>query len=260
MIQNSKIQLIDYYYINDLSKGCAQRIRKILQENHNIYLTYKYIQQRISQITKGEVVISPAAEFNGIPGGREGKDMNYAGLWTLIDILLPDVYSRSYLGLASNQIDKIRDKVKNQVVVCERDEKIYFKLTQLKDLIAQTKSFHMSKILVIHSDIFEYMEATKETFNIIDLDLMCNIPLKSFQLIHWCKLLNKVSKDIVIVSITNTIGRNITKVQHQQQINTFKNYLKRYFIVSNSEFAYQDRRIPMRTNRMLLKRKRCNNE
>lgn len=254
-------QLIDYYLIPELLQdkpsGYAKRVQGKVSE-HNIVVSKNVIYNRASQISKGEATLHPAAEFHGVPGRREGKDQNYAGFWAMVDAFIPDQAQRNYVGLPSNQLDRIREHVGGIIIVCERDRKLAAYLTQLAVYLANTKDDSTSlRMMIFNQDILSFL-SHRFKFNIFDLDFMQLLPREE-KLDQWAQLLrHSISRGTVAaINLITTIGRSITEEEYDKRVEYFRSALNREALreIGYSRFSIRDRQTPMRAERMILKRR-----
>jgi hypothetical protein len=257
--QTTGDQFLDYCLLPEVLKGkprgYARRVQGRLAE-YNILRSKQSIYSRAQKILSGRAVIRPVATFHNVPGYRGGKDLNYAGFWSMVDLFLPNKKERVYVGLTGNHIDVIREHIGATLTACERDTKTVENLKALTNLILNTKGVPPT-IQVIHTDIFEYL-AQGHQFNIFDLDLMQTLPCPS-ELTHWAQLLqwSTTRGARVAVNLTAAIGRSITEVEHNKRAEYFRAALDREGLreLGHSRFAYRDRKIPMRAERLILKRR-----
>jgi len=255
-------QLLDYYLIPELLQGrpygYAQRVQGKISA-HNVVVSKSVIYSRACEVENGRATLHPSAEFHGVPGQREGKDQNYAGFWAMVDMFIPDKSQRRYIGLPSNQIDKIREHVDGYMVVCERDKKLAIYLTQLALYLSKTRGGIMSwpRIMVYHGDIIQFLCYGCE-FNIFDLDLMQLLP-KEEMLNTWVtSLRTSISRGTVAaINLITTIGRSITEEEYNKRVEYFREALEAQGLreLGYSRFSIRDRQTPMRAERIILKRK-----
>jgi hypothetical protein len=256
--EKKNLQYLDYYLLQELIDRCkpgyVSRVQGKLSSIHNFTVSKGVIYSRIAKI-RSTGKIRPAAEFNGIPGIREGKDQAYAGFWALADIFLSKKTSRRYIGLPANQITIIAEKVHGPILAIEKNIDLYQqqnKLVEIFDL--------KNRVLLINNDIFKVLTDFQNilNFNIFDLDLMQALPgLEGLKI--WVKLIRSccTAETPILLNLAATIGRNITKEEHNNRvkilIETFKNNGLR--IIGHSQFAYKDRQIPISTERFILKKR-----
>jgi hypothetical protein len=250
-------QLVDYYLLDELRNGgrpgYAGRVVSQLAE-HKVYRTKAVIYSRARAIRSGKTLISPSSDVNGTPAARDGKDKAYAGLWAMVDIAIPDLASRVYIGLAANQLDMVRSHTTFPYLrVCEKDVERSTRLVQIAELIERFKPG--PKIDIINDDIFRTMSRVTNCYNIYDLDLMCQLPKES-KIDRWVKKIYSSSGiGKVVLSITTSIGR---KGNTEERYNQRAGYLRRaleqagFQEVGYSRYAYRDRIVPMRSERFIL--------
>jgi len=256
--QRTTNQLLDYYLIPELIEGrpagYATRVQGRISE-HNIVVSKSTIYSRAQRVINGTTTLHPSAEFHGVPGNREGKDQNYSGFWSMLDCFIPRE-ERFYIGLPSNQIDRIKEQVGGWIFVCERDTDHAEQLKHLAAIIS-ARPHNQAQIIVIHGDIFNFME-TNIKFNVFDLDLMQNLP-DEFDLKWWVHLLrtSTLRGSTIGINLIATIGRSITEEEHNKRTIFFRDALRTegFRELGYSRFAYRDRRIPMRAERFILKRR-----
>lgn len=255
-------QLLDYYLIpellQDLPRGYAKRVKcKLLSHNVNIHST-STIYQSAKMILDGKNTLRPAADVNGRPSTREGKDKAYEGFWSLMDVFLPNPSKRNYIGLAANQVGVVRDRVGgwNPVVVCEYNQVRENKLRELAGFVMRSRlGPHIS---VVGRNIFDHLGRGENcnSFNIFDLDLMCVIPGLT-ELDDWARVIYRSAKSGTnLIYIAVCIGRSITEEEHSFRMEYFEQSLtcRNFKLVGSSPFAYRDRKIPMRVNRIVLEK------
>lgn len=252
-------QLVDYYLLDEMRTGnrpgYASRIVSKLAEYKVIY-SKGAIYTRARHIREGKTVICPSADVNGTPAARDGKDKAYAGLWTLVDVALPDVSSRVYIGLAANQIDVVRSHITFPYMrVCEKDEERAQKLVQVAELIERFKPG--PKIDIVNEDIFTSISKVSNCYNIFDLDLMCQLP-KEATIDKWVgRIYLAAQPGKSVLAITTGIGR---KGNTEERYNQRAGYLRRalesrgFQELGYSRYAYRDRIIPMRSERFILQK------
>lgn len=255
-------QLLDYYLIPELiqglPRGYAKRVKGKLSSHNITTCSRATIYQSAKMILDGRNTLRPAADVNGRPSTREGKDKAYEGFWSLTDVFLSDPFRRSYIGLAANQIDVVRDRVGgwNPIVVCEYSQTRENKLRELAGFIMRSKPGpHIS---VIGRNIFDHLGRGENcnSFNIFDLDLMCIMPGLT-ELDSWARVIYRSAKQgINLIYIAVCIGRSITEEEHDFRMEYLEQSLtcRGFKLVGNSPFAYRDRRIPMRVNRIVLEK------
>lgn len=251
-ISSRETQLIDYYTIDELvdglKRGYTKRVQNKLAESHQVQLKDCVIRSRIKRVINKAVILSPAAEFNGVPGPRSGKDQNYAGLWTLADLIEPNLQNRDYLGLAGNQILAIRGHVGGKITVCEKKAAIAEKMSGLVNILGD------DRITVENQEIFRFMNQCNPIYNILDLDLMCNLP-RPEKLDKWVvSIKHCLRPGKVVMGMTTCVGRGLTEIEYQERVVYFRNILRKAGLTETgfSAFSYRDRRIPMRVQRYVL--------
>jgi hypothetical protein len=253
-------QLLDYYLIPEILTGCAKgygyRVYSYLTE-HSFHPSVETIYRRCQQVISGNKILQPAADVDGRPSNRDGKDLCYAGIWTMIELAIPCKEARSYVGLPANQLDSVRKHCGPFITACERDTERTKSMKLLAKFLQKNRPFCQFKIE--NQDIFNFLKITKENqFNIFDLDLMCILP-KTRELAKWAKVIHRTAKSgNNVVNITATIGRDITEEQHKYRVEI----LRDLFVTSGfkeegySRFCYRDRQTPMRSERFILRKRR----
>lgn len=252
-------QLLDYYVSKELKDGSpvhgyARRVQKNLADSHAIHLGATNVYQRVERVFAGDR-LRPSADVDGTPSSREGKDQNYAGFLSLVDVFIPNRYERAYIGLPANQLDVIASQIGGPVLAVERDPERAQGLEQLNKLVEQRRTHKEGAVQIICDDIFNVMKGWKgHNLNVIDLDLMCALPEQS---LPWVKAIsNCAARGKVVVNLTTTLGRSLSKANYENHLFRFNfNLASAGFItVGNSSFSYRDRVFPMRCERYVLER------
>lgn len=259
--KNTTQQLIDYYLSKEIirgkRRGYARRIQGKLSA-HNINVSQNYIYQKAKSISTGKRVLTPAADVDGTPSTREGKDQNYAGFWALVDVHIPDKERRNYIGLAANQIDIVRSKVDGKLVVCELNRTRYNSLCRLKN------GLKLEAVKIVNRNIFDEMIDWSYNYgkglNVIDLDLMCSLPQNEKGLEEISHALWEAiwKEEKAVINLTTVLGHSINSLQYTYNIGRLEKLIEKYElkIEGKSSFGYRDRQTPMRAERYLLKNKR----
>ena len=260
-VAHNKPQLLDYYLAKELKdgvlpRGYSKRVLKNLAENHEISLQGRHVYQRVTRVFAGDT-LRPSSDINGTPSDREGKEKNYAGVFSLMDVNLPKRNELAYIGLPSNQLDVIAARVGGLVVAVEKKPKKAQELEQLNKLVKQRRPSQEGEVKVLCDNIFNVMQSWKgRDFNFIDLDLMCNMPRDP---LPWVKAIyHCAARGNVLVHVTTCIGRTISEKEYETNLNTFNNCLDSvgFTIVGKpSRYGYWDRIIPMRCERYILQRR-----
>jgi hypothetical protein len=254
--QQIRNNLIDYYLteelINNLPIGYASRVQTYVAR-HVELPDRKIIYARAKAILNGQEALAPSADIDGKPSTRIGKDRCYEGFWTLIDIMFPNKEERYYIGLSSNQLSLVKDKINNDIVVIENR---YRKAQQLKRLALFINTLYGPKIKVLNMNIFTHLRSNKakNKYNIFDLDLMCALPIEK-EIYSWASSIwNAAHYKTNLIYIANSIGRNITEKEHDIRIEILNKALEEvgFKDIRYSRFAYRDRRIPIRGERIIL--------
>lgn len=243
MQECSQNQLIDFYLIPELTNNLPPGYIKRLQSKVNI--SSSILSARARRVFRGDLILQPAADIDGKPSSRTGKERAYEGFWSLVDILLPNKIERRYIGLTSNQISPVAARLACPMIVCEKEWQKYQKLLQLASFENRTNN---RRVNVACWDIFGYLSISERKFNIFDLDLMSILPTEE-RLCKWAKLIKRVSLDgPVLIYIANSVGRNITKEEHNKRLDYF---ISCFDNISRSDFNYRDRRIPIYGSRLV---------
>ena len=253
----SSRQLLDYYLLDELmdgqQRGYSARVSARLAQS-NIKMSSQVVYARAKNILSGKTTVVPSADVNGTPSARIGKDQNYAGFWTMVDLAIPFPETRKYVGLPANQIDVVRERVASpgSLVVCEMDATRADKFFRLAQFLHEVRPGPRIEVEV--EDIFRVMDRETNRFNIFDLDLMCCLP-KSEELESWAKIIYKSAlPGKSVVNLTATVGRGITDKEHLYRSTIFRDMLQfaGFEETGASLWSYRDRQIPMRATRLIL--------
>jgi hypothetical protein len=254
--KTSAKQLLDYYLLNEVilndnKRGFPARVKGVLAKNHSIRVTGTNVYQHYQGVLAGNP-LRPSADVDGTPSIREGKDQNYAGIISLVDILLPKREMRRYVGLPANQLDVIASTISNSIVAVEYKPDKASKLKQFAQFVTQMR--RNTRINVINDDIWSYLQTSEEKFNIFDLDLMCCLPKVSLK---WAQAIwHSALPGVSVVHLTTTVGRKITVDSYETNVVRFTGNLNSvgFKSLGHSRFSYRDRVIPMRCERFVLKK------
>jgi len=248
-----KKQLLDYYIVqegilHERPRGYARKVCSKMKSLHKVNICPKTVYSRVKGVIQGDRLV-PLADVDGNPSHREGKDRNYAGFEAILDIVLPNLEDRDYLGLPANQVDSALGYAGGNIVICERDENRSQELRQIAKFLYKCRK---RAILILNSNIWDYMNQTKSMFNVFDFDLMCVIPYYSWT---WAKSLYRAAKPGPnVVNLTTTCGRIITEEEYENRRARFERGLvnQGFQLGGKSYFRYSDRTAPMRTARYVL--------
>ena len=250
----SSRQLLDYYLLNeyvlqDARAGYAAKVKGTLAASHAIRVKERDVYQRVQRILAGDS-IRPSGDVCGTPALREGKDQNYAGLLSIMDIFHPRTESRSYIGLPANQLDVVADRIKGRIVAVERDPARAQQLEKLKNFVVKRRP-HV-RVEVVNDDIWSVLQKRSREFNVFDLDLMCPMPEDSFE---WAEsVYNAAQPGFSVLHLATTVGRVLSDEDYEKRIVWFNRNLHSvgFKPAGCSRFSYRDRRTPMRCERYVL--------
>lgn len=247
-------QLLDYYILKEYvlagkRRGYAAKVQKDLADTHEVLVKEHNVLSRVKAIRAGDP-LRPSADVSGTPSSREGKDQNYAAFVSLVDIFLPRVTERAYVGLPANQLDYISHRIGGRIVAVERHLDRVRELQKLNSFIRSRRPG--ASLKVVHGDIWEILSGSEEKFNVFDLDLMCPIEERNMR---WAKAIFDAARPgRSLLHLTTTCGRSITQRQHEKYTNRFRSNLARvgFEPFGSSSFLYRDRATPMRCERFVL--------
>ena len=221
-------------------------------------MTGPNVYQHYQRVLAG-TPLRPSADVDGTPSVREGKDQNYAGIISLVDIFLPRREDRCYVGLPANQLDTIASNIGGSIVAVERDPKRAGQLEQLKKF---TEMRHNVRIEVVNDDIICYLSRynseieeyeNENKYNIFDLDLMCHLPSYPY----FTDYLYRTAKlGFSLIHITTCVGRKITVDEYETRVVRFSRSLASsgFESIGHSRFSYRDRITPMRSERFIVRK------
>ena len=178
-------QLIHHIIVEELLKNSECYASRAADRLHALGCTHQWNQGKSIPITphyissiklslfKGEKTLTLPTYIKGKVSARHKKDQAYARFWTLVDLTIPHREDRKYCGLAASQLGIVREKCGKKIVVCEKDHEMGKWIQKLRTGFLD----HLGSPFIeqIDGDIWEYLSTTTNEFNILDLDLMCNI-------------------------------------------------------------------------------------
>ena len=247
-------QLLDYYILKeyvlkDARRGYAAKVVKNLADSHAIRLQERDVYSRVKRVRAGDT-LRPSADVSGTPSVREGKDQNYAGFLSLVDVFQPRVEERCYIGLPANQFDVIASKIGGSIFAVERNRERAEELEKFKSFIQKRR--RKVSLTVANCDIWILLQTLANEFNIFDLDLMC--PMQEDTL-EWAEVFYHSAKPgMSILNLTTIVGRVITAEEHEKRVNWFNRNLHSvgFKPIGRSRFVYRDRAHPMRCERYVV--------
>lgn len=250
----SSKQLLDYYVLKeyiltDVRRGYAARVRKNLADSHAIRIQENDVYSRVKRVLTGDS-LRPSADVSGTPSTREGKDQNYAGFISLVDVFHPRAEERSYVGLPANQLDHIAGRIGGSIVAVERNPERAKQLRKFKSFIRKRR--RKVSLEIANCDIWTLLQEQQNMFNIFDLDLMCPIPEDTF---HWAEAIyNAAQTGVSVINLTTVVGRVISIKNHEKRVNWLNRNLCSvgFKPIGGSRFSYRDRSTPMRCERYVL--------
>lgn len=244
-------QLLDYFLLSLLDNLTPSEVEKALVDNEISGISSTKIKNRIEAIQKGKYLPQPTSEFGGKVCNRYGKSLAYEGLWTLADIYLPDHRDRYYVGLPANQITAVAKHCsKRPMVILEHNSEVYEKS---KKLAEWTKKITNQEIEIKNQDLWSYLRTTDKQFSIFDLDLMCHTSEEVVRV--WANLIRKCSMNgINLILLVNSIGNGLYETEYDNHLQLFLEALdqKEVEVIGHSDIKHRDRKVPMRSQRIVI--------
>lgn len=259
---NSQIRIINqiiykefYYSILEGRKNWAECACEKLNTWYGIKLGISRIKQILKDIKSGKRTAVAASDFvsevsrNSKPASRYSKDCVISQFDLLVNEFIDS--EKRYVGLPANQIISVSNKY-DYVVACEKNKDMYKFMETISLYIGKKCNVHIE-----NKNIIEYLNNTKEKFNVYELDLMEAININTIEKIS--DIINKTSMDISAVSITTTGGRNITIDNYKKLMpnKLAEKLIERGFKFKSKIYSgnYKDVIMPMRYELFVIKRK-----
>lgn len=106
-----------------------------------------------------------------------------------------------------------------------------------------------------HGDIIEHLDTRSNNvkYNLYDLDLMCHLSAGLIEVLP--ELINRTAESKAAINLVTSYGHGLTTEKHQERCQLFKQELGRFFRIDQYKTgSYQDRRIPMGFQHILISR------
>ena len=237
-------------------KNWEKRASKRLRDNFSIKIQPSTLKSRLYGIRNRQINPICASDFSqgvsyeSIPASRYGKDSMQLAFNVLINSFLT-TRKLKYVGLPANQL-AYYSSLYHKVRACEINEDMMKYMKALNKLIIRQNNVH-----VINKNIFEYLNNTREKFNIYDFDLMLAINLDIIDKIAYS--VNRTMENTAIISITSIGGRHITTKQYNELMPSLlvEKLESLGLNIINNPFsgAYRDIKMPMRYEFLVIERK-----
>src|SRR5574343_1348153 len=247
--------IVDYEIVETILESTTLNIVECAEEAfhrlkfHNIVLQPQELETRVRLIaSKKQIPLLPSI-FTKQLGPRHGKDVAYKRFWTLVDDYIPDTCNRYYVGLPANQILSIYPRV-HLMAACEKSS------SMLRWQLQAREKFQLDRLHLLPADIVTFIndDLFAKSWNIYDLDLMCNTTDELITKIS-SGLLSTMTKGPVVVNITTSIGRCISKEQYRNLMpDTLVTQLKKsgVKIIESISGRYRDRMVGVAYEHLVL--------
>ncbi len=208
--------IIDYEIVESILESDTVNIEECAEQTcnrlrfRNIILNPEDIRNRVQLVASGRQIPLLPSIFTKRLGPRQGKDTAYRRFWNLVEEYIPETADRVYVGLPANQVLSVYPKT-HLMVVCEKDKGMQAWQEQVKN------KFSLTHVHLLPVDIVNFIndDLYKGSWNIFDLDLMCNTTEELVSRVTSGIACTMSSTGPVLVNITTSIGRCISKQQYR---------------------------------------------
>jgi len=250
---NSHNRLMNYIILNEFVKAkrekrtdWAVRSSNWLRENFGINRTPGTILSMLSSIKNGSRSPICSSGFNGKdldPQSRYEKDAMYARFEVYIHEFLNGI-STFYVGLPANQLVCVAKKY-DSIIACEFEKNMALYMMDLNRFVIDNPNVRVEPV-----NIFNYLEVTKNKFNVFDLDLMTS--LTEIRIEKIVSVIKRTALDRAVVILVSIGGRHISTKEYEALMPTkFIYEIEKdgdWKIINAAPFCgnYRDLVIPMR--------------